>query len=337
MWKDITELEKNEYNKLTTHPLQAYEWGTFRNKTGVTVVRKGFFEKNKLTQTIQLTIHKIPHVPWTIGYFPKGTMPTKEMIDELKKIGKAYNCICIQLEPNSKHDEDVSQRLSAVGLIPSAHPLFTKYTFMLDLTKSEEDLLKQMHPKTRYNVRVAQKHSVSVQEETSEDAFQAYLNLSEETTKRQGFFAHTPLYHRLMWKTLQANAEKNTLSAHLLIARYQNIPLTAWIVFVFHDSLYYPYGASSTQHRETMASNLMMWEAIRYGKKRGLKHFDMWGSLGESPNTSDPWYGFHRFKQGYGPQLVEFVGSYDLVINPLLYSCYKLADKLRWILLRLKK
>lgn len=354
MWKDITEQEKNEFNKLATHPLQAYEWGEFRKKTGVTVVRKGLFEKNKLVQTIQLTIHKIPRTPWTIGYFPKGKQPTTEAIEELKKIGNQHNCVFIQLEPNvvrhsgearsadtgipSKIEQDSGQaRMTELGLISSAHPLFTKYTFLLDLTKSEDELLKNMHSKTRYNIRVAQKHEVTVQEESTPDAFQAYLKLTEETTNRQGFFAHTPLYHRLMWKTLQADVEKNTLSAHLLIARFQNKPLTAWIVFVFHDSLYYPYGASSSENREAMASNLMMWEAIKYGKKLGLKHFDMWGSMGENPDPKDPWYGFHRFKQGYGPTLIEFIGSYDLVINPMLYQGYKVVDKLRWIVLKLRK
>jgi len=337
MWRDISTHQRNEFNSLATHPLQSFEWGEFREKTGVRVVRKGLFEKEKMVATMQLTIHPIPKTPFTIGYFPKGTPPTKEMIEELKKIGKEYNCIFIQLEPNVVKSLENLHSLTALALAPSAHPLFTKYTFLLDLKQSEEQLLKKMHPKTRYNIRVAQKHSVVVSEETSPEAFQAYLKLTGDTTTRQGFFAHSPLYHRLMWKTLQMPVEKNKLSAHLLVARYKNKPLTTWVVFVFHDSLYYPYGASSSENRETMASNLMMWEAITFGKKLGLKTFDMWGSLGENPDPKDPWYGFHRFKQGYGPTLVEFVGSYDLVINSILYQGYKITDKLRWALLKLRR
>ena len=84
-----------------------------------------------------------------------------------------------------------------------------------------------------------------------------------------------------------------------------------------------------------MASNLMMWEAIKLGKKHGCKMFDMWGSMGPEPDQRDPWYGFHRFKQGYGGQLTEFVGTYDLVVNKLPYRIYTLADKLRWMGLKL--
>ena len=80
----------------------------------------------------------------------------------------------------------------------------------------------------------------------------------------------------------------------------------------------------------------MMWEAIRFGKNQGAKMFDMWGALGPNPNTHDSWYGFHRFKEGYGAKLVEFTGTYDLVLNPPLYPIYNLADKLRWTYLKLR-
>lgn len=345
MWRDITEKERSEFNKLATHPLQSYEWGEFRKKSGIQVVRKGLFEKGKIKQSIQLTIHSIPHTPWTIGYFAKGTLPTKEVINELKSIGKKYHCIFIQLEPNiTTEEENLSKLIKQLHLTSAAHPLFTKYTFQLNLTPSMENLLKNMSQKTRYNIRVAIKHDVIVREEYSEDAFNAYLQLTKETTKRQGFFAHTSKYHQLMWDTLKTEKKKlgekndtNTLGAHLFVAYYKKQPLTTWIVFTFHDMLYYPYGASSSEHREVMSNNLMMWDVIMFGKKMGLKVFDMWGAMGPNPNTRDPWFGFHRFKQGYNPRLVEFIGSYDLVINPLLYKGFVLADKLRWLLLRLRK
>ncbi len=327
-------IESTLLNTIASHPLQSFEWGEFRKKSGLKVIRRYAF---------QLTIHKIPYTPWTIGYVPKGLNVTREMISELKKIGKMEKCIFIQLEPNVEI-ENCKLKIENLDLLPAAHPLFTKYTFILDLTKSEEELLKKMHPKTRYNIRIAEKHGVIVKEDNSDEAFEKYLQLTKETTNRQGFYSHSENYHRLMWNTLKphngtwkmTNDKSNELTAHLLIAKYNEQTLVAWIVFVFKDTLYYPYGASSSKHREVMASNLMMWEAIKFGKKLGLKKFDLWGALGPNPDPKDPWYGFHRFKQGYGPELVEFVGNYDLIINPILYEFYKVADKLRWLLLTTK-
>jgi len=311
------------------HPLQSEEWGKFREKTGIKVVK---------TDAFQITIHKIPHLSQTIGYVPKGNLPSEKMIKDLREIGKRENCIFIQLEPKIENGSKIN--FKNLGLIPSAHPLFTRFNFELDLTKNEEDLLRNMHPKTRYNIKIAQKHNVEVEENNSDEAFLAYLKITEETTRRQGFFAHTQSYHRLMWETLKPKPDEkpnpNKLTAHLFIAKYEKEILVAWVLFVYKDTLYYPYGASSSSHRETMASNLIMWEAIKYGKKMGLKKFDMWGSLGPDADKNDNWYGFHRFKQGYGPRLVEYVGSYDLVINPFLYKLYVLADKVRWAILKKK-
>ena len=78
-------------------------------------------------------------------------------------------------------------KIENLGLIPAAHPLFTKYTFILDLTKSEEELLKNMHPKTRYNIRVAEKKGVKVIEDNSDKAFEEYLKLTKETTQQTKF------------------------------------------------------------------------------------------------------------------------------------------------------
>src|SRR6266480_1063591 len=252
--KNITEKEREDFNSIATHPLQSYEWGEFREKTGIKVIRRGFYDNEKIIAGFQLTIHKIPRTSWTIGYLPKGIMPTEIMQEELVKTGKENKCIFIQLEPNieKNQEKEIMIHDSKFLIYPSAHPLFTRYTFQLDLTKSEDELLKNMHSKTRYNIRVAQKHGVEVKEEQSSEAFQEYLKLTGETTRRQGFFAHTKKYHQLMWETLGRQKSKvpqageagksqkleNELSAHLLIASYKPatkdqrpISLTTWILF----------------------------------------------------------------------------------------------------------
>ena len=308
------------------HPLQSELWGEFREKTGVKVVRKN---------DLQVTIHPIPYTNFKIGYFPKGSKINQKMLNDLLEIGKTNNCIFIQIEPNVEKSN--AEKYNFKNLYKSAHPIFTKYNFVLDLTKSEEELLKNMNQKTRYNIRLAQKKGVEIIEDNSDKAFEEYLKLTKETTQRQKFYAHGEKYHRTLWETLKTQNKNNEFSIHLLKAIYNKETLAAWILFVLGNTLYYPYGASSIKYREVMASNLMMWEAIRFGKRLNLKKFDMWGALGPNPNVKDPWYGFHRFKEGYGPDLVEFIGSYDLVINPFMYRIYKTAHKIRWALLKIKK
>ncbi len=317
-------MTKEEWNKQVSHPLQAYEWGEFRQATGVKVVREG---------GMQITIHKIPHTPWNVGYLPKGPMPTKEQVKVLGKVAKENNCIFIKVEPKVEAQDSQKELLDfrKWGFV-AGRPLFTKYNFVLDVTPSEEQLLASFKQKTRYNIKVAEKRGVMVEIDNSEAAFERYLQLTEETTKRQGFYAHSRDYHQTMWDTLHPAG-----IAHLLTAKYEGEIITTWVLFKFGDSLYYPYGASTREHREVMANNLVMWEAIKLAKKWGLHYLDMWGALGPEPDSHDPWYGFHNFKSGYGARHVEYVGTWDYVAMPLLYKLYVFLDGLRWKLLRLLK
>ncbi|MDO8577009.1 MAG: peptidoglycan bridge formation glycyltransferase FemA/FemB family protein [Candidatus Daviesbacteria bacterium] len=337
--RPIGDNQKSQYNKLVTHVIESWQWGEFRKSLGIPVLQYGIYQGNKLTTAFQLTLHKIPFINQYVGYLPKGPFPDKQLAEALKIIGRKNNCVFIKIEPDIISSVTLSETKGITpelyssatpqndsidpSFINSPKPLFTKYNFVLDLTKSEEELLKNMHPKTRYNIRVAQKHGVKVEERTDDKALEIYLKLYFETTKRQDYHGHTKDYHRKVWQTL-----KNANMTRLLIASYEKEPLTAWMLLNFKDTLYYPYGGSSKAHPEVMANNLVAWEAIKLGKKLKLKKFDMWGALGPDADKSDPWFGFHKFKQGYGGKLVEYMGTYDLVFNWPVYLIFTAIDRL---------
>ena len=323
--------DRSGWDSVVAHPLQTWAWGDFRREMGLDTVRIAVVQGNKIVDGWQLTFHRFPGTPFTVGYFPRGPMPTKTMIDELTEIGNKKRAIYIQVEPNVL-TSNVTMKQCDNLLSPSHHPLFPKYTFVLDLTQSEDALLSSMHPKTRYNIRLAQKRGVTVSEDNSDRAFASYLALMRETTHRQRYYAHDEAYHRSMWRILHASG-----IARLYLASYENDVLAAWIVFVWKDTVYYPYGASSRMKRDVMAPNLLLWEIALRAKHTGLRSFDLWGALGPEPDVTDPWYGFHRFKEGYHPRLVPFVGSYDLVVNKPLYEIYKIADRLRWTYLKTRQ
>jgi len=59
-----------------------------------------------------------------------------------------------------------------------------------------------------------------------------------------------------------------------------------------------------------------------------LKTFDLWGR--------EPGKGFTKFKEGFNPKVVKFLGTWDLVINKPIYYVYRVAEMIRWPILRLK-
>ncbi len=304
---------KNDFNKNAVHPLQSWEWGEFRKEWGNKIIRLPHF---------QLIFSKIPYTKYKIGTVIRGPKPTRRDIEEIKTIARKANAIFIKLEPNVLYKEKLADDLRSFGL-RKGRRLFTPTSFWIDLTKGEDELLKSFHPKTRYNIRLAQKQGVTVSEDNSDFAFENYLKLTKETSKRQGFYAHSEKYHRLMWKHL-----KPAGIAHLLTAKYKGEIITTWILFSFKDFLYYPYGASTDKYKNVMANNLMMWEAIKLGKKLNLKTFDLWGR--------EEGKGFTKFKEGYNPKVVTFIGTWDLPIS-VLYWPYRIAEEIRWKFLKLIK
>lgn len=331
--------EREAFNRVARHPLQSWEWGEFRRATGVEVERLAQFDDaGRLTDVFQMTFHRIPVLGGKAGYLPKGPAPTREVLASLKEIGHRQRALFVKLEPNvqvpADQPDEVFADMRAIFAEQDAvvgQSLFTPYTFVLDLAPDEAALLANCKSKTRYNIRLAEKHGVQIVEDTSETGLEDYLRLLSETTTRQGFYAHGPAYFRTMWNSMGGSP-----MFHIFKALYQGKVISAWIVFIFNGVGYYPYGASSREHRDVMANNLMMWEVLRFAKAQGCTSFDMWGSLGPQPNEKHPWYGFHRFKEGYGATLMKSVGTYDLVVNPPLYQLFTLGNRLRWQFLRFR-
>jgi len=342
--REFTPDEKELYNSVILHPIQSWEWGEFRQKTGSRVVRFGVFGKNGPEAAFQVFFRKIPKLPCTIGNLSKSVVPLQEVVIKLKELAKKEKAIFIKIEPdtivrrwenvkgeiNEPPIEERALDLKSSGLISAQRPLFSRFSFILDITKSEEDLLLNMVKRTRYNIHLSRERGVVVEEKTDEQGLEEFLKLFQETQKRKRFRMHSVRYFRQMWQVLG-----KTGILRILLAKYQGKILNAKILFVWQDRLFCPYGASSKEHANLKAANLIYWEIIRLGKKLGCRSFDMWASLGPKPNPKHSWYGFHQFKAGFSPELVEFSGSWDLIGNRFLYPAFNLADAVRRGLLKI--
>jgi lipid II:glycine glycyltransferase (peptidoglycan interpeptide bridge formation enzyme) len=303
-------MDKNEWNSVVTHPLQSWEWGEFRK------LRQPVSRINGML----VVWTRIKYTPWYFGYIPMGKWPTEAGIKALVSEGRKMRAIGIRMEPN----QIKNVKCKIYNELKRGRQLFKQKTFVLNLIKSEEELLKNMHTKGRYNIRVAQKHDVSVRVSVSEEDFEKYLDLMfEGTAKRQKIYSHGRNYHTQMWNSLKNNI------ANLFVAEYRGEVVAADIVFTFKDTIYYAYGASKLEYKEVMAPTLLLWEIIKWGKRQGCKKFDLWGA--------EEGKGFSRFKEQFGGELVETVGAYDLPINKLLYPGFRISEEIRWKILRLLK
>lgn len=298
------------------HPLQSLEWEEFKKGTGGETSR---------VDGLLVTWHKIPLTPWRVGYVGKSSLPSLATIKKLEKEARMRGVITVRMEPDATKQE-AKRWLSAYQEIlrPGRH-YFTPTTFWLYLDKTEEEILAGMHPKGRYNIKLAQKHGVVVKEDGSNEALETFLDLMfAKTAKRHRFYARNLEYYRKLWAVLHRGG-----IAHLFTANYGGEVLAAWIVFKYDGRLYYPYGASSDNNKQVMAPSLLLWETVRWGKSQGCLVYDLWGA--------EKGRGYDRFKEQFGPARIELVGTWDVVVNPWLYPIYRLAEEMRWKVLRMLK
>jgi lipid II:glycine glycyltransferase (peptidoglycan interpeptide bridge formation enzyme) len=303
--------------KLPEHLLQSRVWGEFKTAVGNKAVVAG---------KVQYTLHPVPFTNFFVGYAPK-VYPQDIDWSILYESGKRENCIFIKIEPNASSFEPPKNFPVRMG-----KRLFSYHTVILDLLKPEEELLSKMHSKTRYNIRLALKKGVKTEIRTDEGGLEIFLGLQRETAKRQKFFIHPDYYYRKAWELFT----KNNM-AYIIIGSWEDKPLVAYMFVIYKKTLFYPYGGSSREHPEVMAPYAVMWEGIKLGKRLGCRQFDMWNCLSPDADYSSPWYGFHRFKIGFGGEIVSLPGAYDLIMNMPLYHLFNLSNKLRWFFLYFKQ
>jgi lipid II:glycine glycyltransferase (peptidoglycan interpeptide bridge formation enzyme) len=205
-------------------------------------------------------------------------------------------------------------------------------TLITDLTKSEEELLAGMHEKTRYNIRVAQRHGVDV--DLDHRSFEEVWPLFSETSSRGAFRLHEKHYYETMLASLRGGDVTvfcptcPTKPWRSGIGHKTSLPLAATIMVDFGYTRTYLHGASSSQHREFMAPTLLHWRLMLDAKARGLRWYDWWGVAPRGAPASHPWAGISRFKRGFGGEEVSSPGTYDIVTRPARYFLYTLSRQL---------
>lgn len=317
------------WNRVCSHPMQTIEWAKVRSSHGIETVLIEQYEGEILEKVYLMTLHNIPHTNYKVAYIPKSQIPSDETIKEVCRFAKDNNIIFVKFEPDSFADNSIRM---PIKLTKSPHPIFTKHNQLLDLNKPLEEVLASFHNKTRYNIRLAKKKGVEIKDMSNQEGYKIFERLYFETCARQKYRGHTPNYHKKIWEILDSSPEDESVSSlksKIIVAFYSDTPLAAYQLWTFKKTIYYVYGGSDTKYKEVMAANLLMWESILQAKKEDYETFDMWGSLSKDYDKKDPWAGFTRFKEGYGTRFVEYVGSFDLVINKPLYALYNLAHSIR--------
>lgn len=247
---------------------------------------------------------------------------TKKNIEDIREAGKKEGAIFIRVEPLRVQPFWGLREVTEKSILSGQKS--PKATLVLDISKTEDEILAQMKPKTRYNIRLAAKKGVSVRVSDSPKDVEVFYDLLLETSKRnRGYFPHEKEYYQKMMETLGKSSV-----CKLFIAEYNKEPLAAILVSFYGEVATYLHGGFSESRKNLMAPYLCQREAIKYAKSQNCNLYDFWG-IAETDDPNDPWAGITRFKSGFGGEKVVFPGAFDLPVNKSLYYLLTKAVRAR--------
>lgn len=322
------------------HILQTWEWGEFKAATtGWRPQRIAYLHQGQVVAMAQILTRQ--EGPFRIMYVPKGPAldyangPLRRaVLEELKHYARDRRAIFIKIDPDvvigvgvpGEPDAldiplglEVQREWEQAGLLFSRDQVQFRNSIVVDLRRSEEELLAAMKQKTRYNVRLGPRRGVEIRLGTADDLDLLY-RLYAETARRDGFVIRPLAYYRRAWADFMRAG-----LAQPFIAEYRGRAIAHVIVFGFSKRAWYFYGASSDEERQRMPTYALQWEAMRWAKAQGMEIYDFWGAPDDFHDERDPMAGVFRFKQGFGGMVVRRIGAWDYAAHPRLYALYTRA------------
>jgi len=300
--------------------LQTHDWAALRKAQGW---RAHWVEEI-------LVLEKPLPLGLSFLYAPEVDFYAAELTQNLakiKEIARASRAIFARLDFLNKKDSVSSLKiikiLKDLRFRKAFEEIQPEFRQILNVSRSEKDILAQMKQKGRYNIKIAQRHGVVVEPSLNIDDF---YSLFKETAARDGFQVRPKQYFTKLFETLGDKAV-------LLVAKHENKVLAAGIFTFYEEIASYLYGASGNEHRELMAPYLLHWEAIKLAKARDCQVYDLLAvaPFGAKPDKKlvQKYAGITRFKEQFGGQQIQLIGSWDLVLKPVWYQLFKIAEKFR--------
>lgn len=322
----LTPSQYPEYESFVkNHPTggitQSVKWhGVKHNWLHEVVVSRG--ESGEIAGGMSVLIRKFP-TGTSLMYAPRGpvcNLYDRAVMDDLKTgadaLAKKYRAHIFKIDPDmAETDARFLSQMSSMGFKQfkdetGFETIQTRFNYRLYLNgRTEDELFANLTQKTRYNIRVAQKHGVEVRV-AGPEYLDDFTRIMRTTGERDGFSTRPKAYFERMLSVLGENCR-------LYMAFYNGVPVSGAVTTNFAGKTCYIYGASDNVHRNVMPNYLIQWEMIRWAVETGCTVYDFQGVSGKLDETDSHLYGLYRFKKGFNGTLDASCGEFDYVYRPL--------------------
>lgn len=317
------ELDENQALFYNSNFMQTKFWGGLKGEYGFKPLY--LIIENSVVKEMLVVLIRPVVSGFSIAYIPHG--PSEALICdiELKVLSKKIKpflpkkCMLIRYDLLLNKTENFKLH----GLKKSSVDIQVPDTTILNIAPEEDDILKGMHKKTRYNIKLATKKGVEIKEVDISELDRWY-DMYMVTAKRDAIAIHSKAYYKSVYNRAK---ESNTTDMKLLFAEHEGELLAGIFVLICGNKATYLYGASSNNKRNLMPAYLLQWKAIQLSKAAGAEKYDFFGI----PPTGDKGHsmqGLYSFKTRFGGDIINRVGCFDYSLTYLSIA-FRNAEILR--------
>lgn len=246
-----------------------------------------------------------------------------EVFSDIREQGRRLSCVFVRVRPQEPMSDNILGILSKQGLQRAPMYLSVEYAGVLDLTKSEDEILAGASQGFRRKLRKAYKNEIEITADDSDQSIAEFCELEELHAKRQKYVAFSSDFLRKQFEAFRAGGE-----ILIYTARKDGEVLAQNFMIFYGPEASYHYGVSSVLGTKYSAAPLLHMQAMDEARKRGCIRYNLWGIV-EPDQKTHRFYGVSEFKRSFGCNELRYTPAHDMVLKPLKYQKNKLVETAR--------
>ena len=308
--------------------LQSWDFYEFHLLRGKKVVRKLVYNDGKIigawagvVETAKrgtyLAIAGGPLIDWS------SSRLVKQVFEDIRAEGLKHNCVFVRVRPQLPLSEKSLKIMQENGLVKAPMYLSVEYAGILDLKKSEEEILAGASQGFRRKLRKAEKNEIKISAETSAEAINDFCKLEKLHAERQKYVAFSTSFLKKQFEAFREGGE-----VLIYTAKKDGEILAQNFMIFYGPEASYHYGVSSVLGTKYSAAPLLHLAAMAEARKRGCIRYNLWGIVG-TDEVNHRFYGVSEFKRSFGCEELKYTPAHDLVLKPLKYQVTKIVENVR--------
>lgn len=308
--------------------LQSWDFYEFHKNRGKKIVRRLVFKDDKIVgayagvvetakRGTYLAIAGGPLIDWG------DKKVVQAVFNDIRELGEQYNCVFVRVRPQLPLSDKSLDLMKKLGLKKAPMYLSVEYAGVLDLKKSEAEILAGASQGFRRKLRKAEKLDIVVSADDKDESIKDFCTLEKKHAERQKYVAFSEDFLTKQFEAFRENGE-----VLIYTAKKDGEILAQNFMIFYGPEASYHYGVSSDLGTKYSAAPLLHLKAMEEARKRGCVRYNLWGIVG-TEEKSHRFYGVSEFKRSFGCEELKYTPAHDLILAPGKYQLTKIVESLR--------